>query len=319
MLEFLFLSWDWATTRLGTEWLLSLSFAVFFTLPHSFLCRSIIFVRRCQEIFVHSRSRGHQQSQERFLPSSAWWTNEFTQVTSRSMCEGCLQGPEWLRGIYTHLLDSLQDHCSWGQEGVVTSCSGECLVPPHALRGGNIHSHYQGPSFQCILLLVSPPCLRASVFCRSPQELGFMPADGHVTQEGNSSTTTICGACVTPLPPPLQNCYSFSSMSFIIFLTAALEIKCRASHMPGKCSASDLYARSFEPFRCLFLVLHMVRLQLHSLGCRWAASPVPLCQEGCPFPIEWSWGICWKLINHTLWFVPFVCVSVSRPVPHCSD
>lgn len=119
--------------------------------------------------------------------------------------------------------------------------------------------------------------------------------------------------------PPLQNCYSFSSMSFIIFLSAALEIKCRASHMPGKCSASDLYARSFEPFRWLFLVLHMVRLQLHSLGCRWAASPVPLCQEGCPFPIEWSWGICWKLINHTLWFVPFVCVSVSRPVPHCSD
>lgn len=217
MLEFLFLSWDWATTRLGTEWLLSLSFAVFFTLPHSFLCRSIIFVRRCQEIFVHSRSRGHQQSQERFLPSSAWWTNEFTQVTSRSMCEGCLQGPEWLRGIYTHLLDSLRDHCSWGQEGVVTSCSGECLVPPHALRGGNIHSHYQGPSFQCILLLVSPPCLRASVFCRSPQELGFMPADGHVTQEGNSSTTTICGACVTPLPPPPSKTVTVLALCLLSF------------------------------------------------------------------------------------------------------
>lgn len=169
----------------------------------------------------------------------------------------------------------------------MTSCSDECLVPPHALRGGNIHSHYQGPSFRCILLLVSLPCLWASVFCSSPQELGFMPVDGHVTQEGNNSTTTICRACVTPLPPPpKKKRYSFSSMSFIIFLSAALEIKCRASHMPGKCSASDLYASSFEPFQLLLLVLHMVSLQHHSLGCRWAASPVPLCQEGCPFPIE---------------------------------
>lgn len=146
-----------------------------------------------------------------------------------------------------------------------------------------------------------------------------MLADGHVTQEGNNSTTTICGAWVTPLPSPLHNCYSFSSMSFIIFLSAALEIKCRASRMLGKFSASELYASSFEPFQLLLVFLHMVRLQLHFLGCRWTASPEPLFREGCPFPIEWSWDNCWKLINHTLWFVPFVYVSVIMPVPHCSD
>lgn len=56
------------------------SFAVFLPcLTHSCAGRwSIIFVRKCQKIFVRSRSRGHQQSQKRFFPSPAWWTNEFT-------------------------------------------------------------------------------------------------------------------------------------------------------------------------------------------------------------------------------------------------
>lgn len=87
LLEFLLLSWCWASMRLLSEWLLSPKLSCDFTLLHSFLCCLMLFMKIYKDVGVRSRPRGHQQIKERFHPSPAWRTNDFTLVIPRGMCE----------------------------------------------------------------------------------------------------------------------------------------------------------------------------------------------------------------------------------------
>lgn len=85
LLEFLLLSWCWASTRLLSEWLLSPKLSCVFTLLYSFLCCLMLFMKIYRDVVVRSRPREHQQIKERFHPSPAWRSNEF--IIPRSMCE----------------------------------------------------------------------------------------------------------------------------------------------------------------------------------------------------------------------------------------
>lgn len=87
LLEFLLLSWCWVSMRLLSEWLLSPKLSRDFTLLHCFLCCLMLFMKIYKDVVVRSRPRGHQQIKERFHPSPAWRTSEFTRVIPRGMCE----------------------------------------------------------------------------------------------------------------------------------------------------------------------------------------------------------------------------------------